>query len=447
MLHSLRTRLILASALVVIVAVGAIALFGIRVTNEKFTEYEEHRGLAGHLYYATLLTEYYSGKGGWTNVQPEIEQIEQASGRRVILVNAGGRIVADSSGEWNGQPWTGDWGNPAARIFFEEEAVGTLYVEPIRAAGSSGSDLFLDPVNRALIFIAAGAGLLAVLLLAGLARRILAPVEALTKAAQTMEAGDLSRRVEVTSHDEIGVLAHAFNRMADGLAHLEGLRRQMVTDISHELRTPLSNIRGYIEALRDGVLQSDPRIIESVYEEVMLLQGLVDDLQELSLAEAGQLRLERRSLAVDEAVEKAVVAARPRAQARQVSLSSKCPKNLPPVDADPQRIGQVLRNLLDNAMTHTPPGGKIEITAGSMEHGVEIRIRDEGSGITPEDLPFIFERFYRADKSRARATGGAGLGLAIVKQVIEAHGGTIRVESTAGRGTTFFITLPIYHRS
>jgi signal transduction histidine kinase len=271
-------------------------------------------------------------------------------------------------------------------------------------------------------------------------------VEILTAAVRRMEAGDLSQRVEITSRDEIGDLARAFNLMADGLARLEELRRQLVTDVAHELRTPLSNIRGYLEALQDGVVEPDRRIVDSLHEETMLLNRLVDDLQELSLAEAGQLRLDRHPVALADVVDRAVEAVRPRAAAKGVELQVDLPEDLPLVDVDPRRIGQVLRNLLDNGLTHTGPGGEIGIAARASGQWVEVSVRDTGTGIAAEDLPYVFDRFYRADRSRSRATGGAGLGLAIVKQLVEAHGGRVEVESEVGRGTEFTFTVPLSHR-
>ena len=305
------------------------------------------------------------------------------------------------------------------------------------------SMIFLASVNRALLLIAVVAGLGAVLLILGLSHRILAPVEALTAAVRRMEEGDLSQRVEITSRDEIGDLARAFNAMAAGLARLEELRRNMVTDVAHELRTPLSNIRGYLEALKDGMVEPESRIIDSIYEEAMLLNHLVDDLQELALAEAGQLRLERRPMALADVVNRAVEAFRPRSEAKGIVLQVDLPEGLPLVDVDPQRVGQVLRNLLDNALTHTPPGGEIAVAAHAGGQWVEVSVRDTGSGIAAEDLPYVFERFYRADKSRSRATGGAGLGLAIARSLVEAHGGRIWVESTEGEGCTFTLALPL----
>jgi signal transduction histidine kinase len=419
-----------------------------------------------HQRFETLLAQYYARNGSWSGVQPLVEQIGQVTGERVVLADEEGRIVADSAGELVGQTARHDWAPPPPPIIHHGAKAGVLYADFPGWGGGPGSEVFLAPANRALVLIAIVAGLSAVLLILGLSRRILAPVEALTVAVQRMEAGDLSQRVDIASRDEIGDLARAFNSMADGLAQLEQLRRNMVTDVAHELRTPLSNIQGYLEALQDGVVEPDRHMIGSLHEEAMLLNRLVDDLQELSLAEAGQLRLERQPVALADVVDRAVEAVRPRAEAEGATLQVDLPGDLPLVDVDPKRIGQVLRNLLDNGLAHTPPGGEIGVAAHvacpepgdalslskgrrtSPEPGrrsgqwVEVSVRDTGAGIAAKDLPYIFERFYRADKSRSRATGGAGLGLAIVRQLVEAHGGRIWVHSTEGEGSTFTFTLP-----
>jgi signal transduction histidine kinase len=336
-----------------------------------------------------------------------------------------------------------------------------------RTQGRAGDPIqagFVDAVNRALLLAAGAAGLAALLATVVLSRRILGPVEALTAAARRMETGDLSQRVEVRSRDEIGELAHAFNSMAGGLERTEQLRRHMVTDVAHELRTPLTNIRGYLEAVRDGVALPRPELIESLHEEALLLDQLVNDLQDLALAEAGQLRLACGPLDIVAAIESAAAALRPALAAKDLSLVLEPAPDLPLAVADAKRVGQILRNLLNNALTHTPPGGTIAVAAvPTTEDGrrktnvyesvvpssvlrpssfVLVRVSDSGVGIAPEHLELVFERFYRADPARARATGGAGLGLAIVRQLVEAHGGRVWAASTPGQGATFSFTLP-----
>jgi signal transduction histidine kinase len=445
MVHTLRFRLLMVMILVIITAVGVIAFFGTMATTMMFNRYEEDTEPFRPWRYELVLIQHYAQHGNWSDVQPVIEYIGQTTGKPIVLADGAGQVVADSTGELIGQPLPPgpEWQAPASQLVYDGQVVGAIYSDLPGWGTGPWSEGLLASINRALLLSAGLAGFGATLLILGLSRRILAPIEALTAAAQRLEAGDLSQRVEITSHDEIGDLAHAFNAMADGLARLEELRRNLVGDVAHELRTPLSNIRGYLEAIQDGVVEPGPDIVDSLYEEAMLLHRLVDDLQELALAEAGQLRLERRPVALADVVDRAVGAVHPRAEAGGITLRVDVADDLPLVDVDPQRIGQVLRNLLDNALAHTPASGEIVVAASLAEHWIEVRVRDTGVGIAPEDLPYVFERFYRADRSRARATGGTGLGLAIARHWVEAHGGEIRVESAVGQGTCFTLTLPV----
>jgi signal transduction histidine kinase len=276
-----------------------------------------------------------------------------------------------------------------------------------------------------------------------LSRRISAPVKALTTAANQMGQGDLSQRVHTKDKGEMGVLAGAFNNMAENLERGEQLRRNMIADIAHELRTPLSNLKGYLEAIGDGVIKPGSGTIHSLDEEANLLSRIVDDLQELSLAEAGELKLHCQKQDIGKLLEKVIAARQTQAKVKGITISADLPQRLPRVKIDAHRIGQVLLNLIDNAITHTPKGGTITITASKLDNWLEIAVKDTGKGIPANDLPYVFERFYRVDKSRARTTGGVGLGLAIAKSLVEAHGGQIEVQSQEGKGSRFSFTLPI----
>jgi signal transduction histidine kinase len=443
MFHSLRFRVLVSLILVIVVAVGVVAFLASRATTGEFQRYVERGGIMRYQRFEMFLARHYMRNRSWSGAQALVEQMGQITGERIILADEGGRIVADSANKLIGQMVGQNWANPAALIVDRGVPVGAIYANPLGPADDPEREAFLVGINRALLLAAGVAGLAAVLLTLVLSRRILRPIEALTAAARRMEKGDLSQRVEVQSTDEIGELARAFNAMADGLTRLEELRRNMVTDVAHELRTPLSNICGYLEALRDGVVEPRREVIDSIYEEAMLLSRLVNDLQELALAEAGQLRLERRPVAPADLVNRAVEAARAQASAKGIALRADLPADLPLVNIDPQRIGQVLGNLLSNAFTHTPSGGEVVVVARARASEVEISVRDTGEGIPAEHLPYIFERFYRADKSRSRLTGGTGLGLSIAKQLVEAHGGRISVKSQVGQGTTFTFTLPV----
>jgi len=269
------------------------------------------------------------------------------------------------------------------------------------------------------------------------------PIGVLAKAARRLGYGDLSQRVRLQGEGEVTALAQAFNSMAADLEYAERLRRNMVADVAHELRTPLSNIRGYLEAIDDGMIKPDAAVIRSLNEEAALLSRLVNELQELSLAEAGELKLVYQTENITDLVKQAVAPWQPQLTAGEICLLLELPDNLPLVNIDWQRVNQVLHNILENAVAHTPKGGTINVAARVRGKWVEVSVSDTGEGIPAEDLPHIFERFYRVDKSRARATGGSGLGLTIAKRLIEAHGGTISVQSKVGEGSRFSFTLPV----
>jgi signal transduction histidine kinase len=231
--------------------------------------------------------------------------------------------------------------------------------------------------------------------------------------------------------------------MASELERTEQLRRNMVADASHEIRSPLSNIKGYLAAIRDGIKKPDADTMHLINRETDTLSRLADDLQDLSLADSGALKLKLQPENVSALINEAMSSIQTRAEAKGVSISIELVEKLLPVNVDYDRIKQVLHNLLDNALTHTPAGGAIVVSAKQQEKWIEVSVADTGEGIPAEDLPNIFERFYRADKSRARATGGSGLGLTIAKRLVKAHGGNIEVQSELGKGSRFSFTLPV----
>jgi signal transduction histidine kinase len=231
--------------------------------------------------------------------------------------------------------------------------------------------------------------------------------------------------------------------MADSLDHTQRLRQNMVADVAHELRTPLSNLKGYLEAINDGVVKCDEATIRSLNEEAATLTRLVADLQELSLADAGELKITAQPQDIGELIRDTMAALQPKANDKGLTLNTDLPDSLPILNIDAHRIKQVLYNLLVNAVAHTGKGGMITVTVKAHNDAVSVSVSDTGEGIPPEDLPNIFERFYRVDKSRARSTGGSGLGLTIAKRLVQAHGGTINVKSELGKGSTFTFTLPV----
>nr|WP_274036032.1 HAMP domain-containing sensor histidine kinase [Streptomyces sp. MMBL 11-1] len=304
----------------------------------------------------------------------------------------------------------------------------------------------LSPANTARI---AGAAALVLALTVGASvfagARLVRPLHALTGAAQRMRDGERPESVPVSGDDEVGRLAAAFNDMSAHRARLEEQRKAMVSDVAHELRTPLSNIRGWLEAAQDGLADPDPAFVSSLLEEAVLLQHIIDDLQDLAAADAGELRLRPEPVGAGELLSQVAAAHQARAENAGVTLAVEATAPDLALRADPVRLRQAVGNLVSNAVRHTPEGGRVTLRASTSEEGggtVLVEVADTGSGIPPEDLPHVFDRFWRAEKSRSRRTGGSGLGLAIVRKLVEAHGGTVDATSVEGEGSAFVLRLP-----
>ncbi|UCD07995.1 MAG: HAMP domain-containing histidine kinase, partial [Dehalococcoidales bacterium] len=325
---------------------------------------------------------------------------------------------------------------------------GTLYIIPRSSSELSfeSFQLLFKSIGRYFIWGGLIAIIIALILTYFFSRRILSPVRALTYAARKLGSGDFTQRVNVKGNSELDQLGNTFNTMADNLGKAEELRKNMVADIAHELRNPLANIKGYLEAARDGLIETNQETIHKLDEEAILLTRLVDDLQELSLAEAGELKLEYEPGDIGKIIETTAQMMQTIASQKGVNLGFTPSDELPEVDIDVHRISQVLHNLIENAITATPSRGTISISAQPVEDYIEVSVTDNGEGIPADDLDNIFERLYRVDKSRARATGGSGLGLTIARRLVEAHGGQIKVESEQGKGSCFTFTIPITHK-
>lgn len=288
--------------------------------------------------------------------------------------------------------------------------------------------------------VAAGVALAVILGALLLSRAVLRPIQALTVAARGLGEGDLERRVPASGRDEIAELGRTFNRMAGSIQDGEQRQRRLTGDIAHELRTPLANLRGYLEALQDGFVEPTAELFDSLHEEVMLQQRIVDDLQDLALAEAGALTYHRADIDMRELLETCRIALRTQAEGAGVLLAVEAPHSAQ-VYADADRLRQVVGNLVGNALRATAPGGTV--TLALVPHGelVIVEVRDTGKGIPADDLPHLFDRFWRADTARGRTTGGSGLGLSIARQIVTDHRGSIDVRSTVGVGTTFTVVL------
>jgi len=461
-LHSFRNKLILAFVLILVVSVGSMAYLAHQATLQRFGLYVSGGAETRAEHWATLFAQYYATQETWRGVDEFLQESTTspssqgpgrgrgqgrssttgASGEHVLLADANGVVLADSRRMIEGHTLDRDIRSRGVPVYSGGQVVGIVVVGTQMSLLGSLETEFLRSIDRSLLISGLLATLVAVVAGTLLFRQLTTPLQSLTQAAENMASGDLDQRVEVRSRDEVGELASAFNAMSDALARNEELRRNLMADIAHELRTPLSVIQGNLEAMLDGVYEPTPENIAVTHQESLLLARLVNDLRELALIEAGQLQLDLEPIDLEVVAKLVEEAFRPRAREKEVGVILDFGTGLPEVSADAQRMRQVIANLVSNALRYTPPGGEIRLV-GRARHGeMTMRVEDTGAGIPPIDLPHIFDRFYRGDKSRSRHAGGSGLGLAIAKQLVEAHGGTIEVESEVGQGTAFIITLP-----
>ncbi|MCX6048813.1 MAG: ATP-binding protein [Chloroflexi bacterium] len=459
-------KLTLAFALVIGVGVIVTVVLTRQGTATQFAHFmiNKHMILPERL--QTTLTEAYAEHNGWMGVQADLHALIDAAAdgqmsgmlgnimgmfnNHVQVIDMTGKVVVDTSGIVDGSVLAGQqvqqW-----PLVVNQQPVGTLMVEgSMMRTTAAESDLVLVAVTRAVLLAGLVAGVVAVLLAGLLVRQITHPLATLTQASSQIADGDLMVRVPVQSKDELGKLAATFNRMAGSLETQEKLRRNLMADIAHELRTPLAGIQGTVEALEDGIFPPTAENFAAIHEQVILLNRLVEDLRTLANAEAGQLALDLAPLDLMALVQRQVAAFQSQANSHQIGLALQVADNLPPIQGDGQRLGQVLNNLLDNALRHTPANGNVTVKVAAEPSGIGLTVTDSGEGIAAADLSHVFDRFYRADPSRHRATGGAGLGLAIVRQLVEAHGGKVEATSPpAGRsqGSAFHLFLPLKRES
>lgn len=329
-------------------------------------------------------------------------------------------------------------------LLLDGRPIGTLITVNAAPGLNRVETAYLMRTNRAILWSAVGATLLAVVVGLVAARALVRPLQRLTTAIHAMTAGDLHQEVPIQSQDEIGELARAFNQMSADLARSHLVRRQMTADIAHDLRNPLMVMIGYLEAMRDGVLEPTPKRLATLYDEALHLQHLVNDLRTLSLADAGELTLQREPVFPNDLLVRAYRAWLSQAQQRDIALLCRAPEGLPALSVDAERINQVFNNLISNALRYTPPAGRITLSTQQQGEQIIFTVQDNGAGIAAEHLPFLFERFYRADPARTENDGESGLGLAIARSIVEAHGGTLRAESAGvGQGAAFHIHLPL----
>jgi signal transduction histidine kinase len=454
---TLRGRLIAMVAALLAVVIGSVAIISTRVAHYEIRKFDVQVSAGTRPAMPNRLADYYRQHQSWSGVEPAVDAMARTAGSDIALFDRDNRVAATSAALRGA---TLDLSADGTLTITRTSAGGRTR-ELIRgpqmivrdANGGTAGSIFMLPrhkdtplqpmrsLDRSFLWIFAGATLFGILMAIAIARWISVPVERLTDAARRMESGDLAVRVEPAGGAELAELAHGFNAMAAALDRNEEQRKRMVSDVAHELRAPLTNVRCELESMQDGLTAPTPERIASLHEEIMHLAHLVDDLQDLALAEAGRLEIDAQPVPVASLARRAAAGMEMRARERGVSIRVDGDDDVL-VFADAHRAVQILTNLLANAIAHMENAGEVRITWERSASEAIIRVNDSGAGIPPDEIPRIFERFYRVDVSRSRTTGGAGLGLSIVRQLVAAHGGRVWAESEVGVGSTFSFTLP-----
>lgn len=453
-MRSITTRLILAFLLVGISGSILITLIIWRSTRNAFDRFILRRE---QLILVNRLLLYYQQNGSWQGVERLIESAvntpplipgEETDPRRVwgnlTLVDARQIVVYSVFPNQIGRRVDRNRLDNAILLTFNDEPVGWLMVGQLLRTiqPDSPESRFLTTVRSASLISMIIAVILALVLGSVLTLTLTRSLRDLTEATQEIARGRYGCQVPVRSQDELGRLAESFNQMSRQLERAIQARRQMTADIAHDLRSPLSVIQGYTEALSDGKLEGSAEIFNILHQETLHLNRLIDDLRLLSLADSGELPLYLQSIAPSQLLERAFARHSLSAQQKGVELHLEIEENLLNIKVDVERMAQVLDNLLINSLRYTPGGGVITLRARREQQRILLQVRDNGEGISAEDLPHIFDRFYRGDRSR-QSSGESGLGLAIAKSLIESQGGSISVESEPGKGSVFTISLPV----
>jgi signal transduction histidine kinase len=447
-MRSLTFKLTGAFLITSLLGIGLAAVIARGVTGREFSRFVMGQQRNDFVARAEA---YYRTRGSWAGAGEYFRQLDAAppsepdTPRRppqFVLADQNGDAVTPAQPYRSGDRIPPDKLARGAPVKVADRQVGTV-IDVVRAPSLSPREAqYLASTNRALALAALAAVMIALLVGILFARNLTRPLRDLTQAIHAMMAGELKQEVPRRSDDELGELIQAFNRLSADLTHSNELRRQMTADIAHELRTPLTVIRAYIDGLREGVFKPTPARFDAMQAETQHLQRLVEDLRTLSLADAGELPMQRAAISCWTLLERLAAAYAPQAEGRDIVLQVSVESELPEVVVDPERMIQVLGNLVTNALRYTPASGRIVLSARRQGTAVALSVQDTGAGIAPEALPHVFDRFYRGDPARSQQDGESGLGLAIAKAITEANGGRIEVQSELGRGTIFTILLP-----
>ncbi len=448
-MNRLWVRLTLAFGLVTLVSMALLTYITDWQAGQHFRQFIIQQSQASNAELSVALADSYQRAGSWTDIPATLDAFyathpadNPRSRPPVMVVNASDVVVYDDRNQRVGQTLSGSALNDAVPVVVDNQTVGYLVPAFQRSSSSAaGEETFIARLRSTLVTAALLAGGLSVVAGLAISRLVSAPVARLAAAARTFGAHEWQHRIPEKGTVEMAEAAHAFNEMAVSLQQAEAMRRTLMADIAHELRTPLTVLQGNLRAMLDGVYPLERAEVATLYDETRLLGRLVDDLRELALAEAGKLTLNVQPADLTALLSATADNFGVAAETKEVQLSLEVPQRLPWVKADMDRIRQVLFNLLGNALRYTPQGGRIVLSALATEQEVRVTVADSGEGIAPEDLPHVFDRFYRGDHL-AHFEGNTGLGLAISKAWVAAMGGEVGAESALGRGSRFWFTLP-----
>lgn len=458
-MNRLWVRITIAMLLVTWVSVLTVSVLAHANAATQFSSFVERQRSIAQSGLLEALAEHYAANQSWNGIdgvfEAAVPTFPRAAGRpprdgragrpgaRFALADANAIVVRGDAGVLMGAQLDAAQRAASLPITLDAKVIGYLLVRSSeQTLLSEAQNIFLAELQRNIVYSVLVSGVIAVALGILVSRVVAAPLADLAKVARRLSERRLDVRAEPRGAQEIADVAIAFNGMAASLQQAETNRRNLTADIAHELRTPLTVIQGNLRAMIDGVYPLDRAEISTVYDETRLLGRLVEDLRVLALAEARQLDLRPQHVDVEQVLRATAAQFQVSAENANVRLSADSAANLPPIHADADRVAQVLRNLVNNALRHTPAGGTVTLTAEKLANTIRVAVRDTGEGIATEKLPNVFERFFRGDASRARETGGSGLGLAIVKSLVEAMGGQVGVESALGKGSSFWFTLP-----
>ncbi len=447
-MRSITLKMVLAFLGLALVSIVLIVLLARWNTGTEFSRFVSDRWGTEM---GETLADYYQLNGSWEGVEKSFTAYNNEGGPGndpnhappFTLTNEYGQVISAGPGYRVGEQIRPPELKQGIPVEVDGERVGTLIMGRLPFERNPREEEFIQRTSLMLVYSALGASVVALLIGIFLSRTLTRPIRELTEATHAVAGGNLGLQVSVHSNDEMGELAESFNKMSSDLARSANARKQMTADIAHELRTPLSLIIGHAEAVHDGVLPPSKENFEIIREEALRLEHLVDDLRTLSLADAGELRINLQAVSPQNLLNDIQAIYQHIAGQKHVKITLETPSELPMLNIDPGRMTQVLTNIIDNALQHTPEGGQINLSAKSLQDSVELSIKDSGPGIEGEDVNRIFSRFYRTDEARNRDDGGSGLGLAIAKSIVKAHNGQIWAESTPGKGLAVRIKLPI----